>query len=259
MGSLRLTLLLRCGGERRMMELNAWKDAWVIFKKDLYTERLYLIWNVIFSLYIGAMFSFMLYSVDKAETDLHPMADFFMLMMVPMIGFFYSRRSFNYLRKDSYTQMLWYYRTLPIPAKTIMKSRYLQLIFMVFFSGFIFFTTIFCSFMLMKAEVSFFQFISFALTWIGYALFMNGLYIYMEFLKRGKVYFWMTMILLLVTAIVSAVIAVFHGNLVSYTMEISGRYFLLSPVMWGALLCGVLLLYLTGLLTMRKLMDRDLI
>jgi len=241
------------------MELKEWKDAWVIFKKDLYTNWLYLIWNVIFSLYIGGMLSFMLYSVNQAETDLLPLADFFMLMMVPMVGFFYSRRSFSYLKEDSYTQMLRYYRTLPIPAKTIMKSRYVQLIFTIIFNGFFFFSTIFFFLMLMKAEISFNHFISFTLTWIGYALFMNGFYIYLEFLKRGKIYFWMAMILFLVTAIVSVIIGVCHGNILKYTLDTSGRYLLLSPVMWGALLIGVLFLYLTGLLTSRKLTDRDLV
>jgi hypothetical protein len=241
------------------MELKAWKDAWVIFKKDLYTDRMYLIWNAIFMIYSGAMFSFMLYSVDHAETNIHPMADYLMLMMVPMIGFFFSRRSFNYLKEDSYTQMLRYYRMLPIPVKTVMKSRYIQLVITIIFNGIIFFSTIFFVFIIFNKDMSVTQYIAFAITWIGYALCINGLYIYLEFLKRGKIYFWLSMVLMLGMVVLTFVVAVLRSNLVKYTMDLSVRYALLSPIMWGTLLVGVLLLYLTGLLTTRKLTDRDLV
>lgn len=241
------------------MELKVWKDAWVIFKKDLYTDRLFLIWNAIFMIYGGGMFSFMLYSVDKADTILHPMADFLMLMMMPMVGFFFSRRSFSYLKEDSYTQMLWYYRTLPIPVKTVMKSRYIQLVITTIFNGIILFSTIFFVFMLENTDMSLIQFISFALTWIGYALFINGFYIYLEFSKKGKMYFWLSMLLMLGMVLITVVIAVLQGNLVKYTMDLSMHYALLSPIMWGTLLVGVLLLYFAGLLTTRKLTNRDLI
>ncbi|WMT41565.1 ABC-2 transporter permease [Paenibacillus sp. D2_2] len=241
------------------MELKAWKDAWVIFKKDLYTDRMYLIWNAIFMIYGGAMFSFMLYSVDHADTNIHPLADYLMLMMVPMIGFFFSRRSFNYLKEDSYTRMLCYYRTLPIPVKTVMKSRYVQLVFTIIFNSIILFSTIYFVFIFLNKEMSVIEYISFALTWIGYALIINGLYIYLEFLKRGKIYFWLGMLLMLSMVIITFAVAVLQGNLVKYTMDLSVRYALLSPIMWGTLLVGVLLLYFTGLLTIRKLTDRDLV
>lgn len=243
------------------MKLEGWKDAWVIFKKDVCSDRFYLIWNVMIMVYFGGMFSTMLYSVTKADEAFHPLADCLMLVLMPMIGFYFSRRSFSYLKEDSYTQMLWYYRTLPIPVKTIMKSRYIQLLAATLFNGIIFFGTIFVIFWIGELETSLspVQYISFALTWIGYALLMNGLYIHMELLNRGRIYFWLSCVLMLSKVVVSVVITLFHGNLLKYTIDISARYALLSPLMWGSLLIGALGAYWMGFHTMRKLNKRDLI
>lgn len=243
------------------MELKGWKDAWVIFKRDLCVDRFYLLWNVMFMLYFGVMFSTMLYSVSRDEGVFHPLADCLMLVLMPIVGFYFSRRSFSYLRENSYTQMLWYYRILPIPSRTIMKSRHLQLITSTIFNGFIFFGTIFLIHWIWKLEMNMgiVQFIAFAVTWLGYTLCINGLYIYMELLKKGKVYFWLSMVLMLGTVIVSVAISIFNGSLVRYTIDLSVRYSLLSPLMWGSLLLGFVMLYLMGILTVRKLNDRDLI
>ncbi|MCM3042616.1 hypothetical protein M3201_23450 [Paenibacillus motobuensis] len=244
-----------------MMKLEGWKDAWIIFKKDVCSDRFYLIWNVLFMLYFGGMFSAMLYSVVKFDDAFRPLADCLMLVFIPMIGFYFSRRSFSYLKEDSYTQMLWYYHTLPIPVRTIMKSRYIQLVVAILFNGILFFGAIVFIFWLggLETSLSPVQYISFALTWIGYALFINGLYIHMEFLNRGRIYFWLSCVLMLSMVVVSVVITLFHGNLLKYTIDISARYALLSPLMWGSLLIGALGAYWMGIQTIRKLNKRDLI
>ncbi len=243
------------------MKLEGWKDAWVIFKKDVCSDRFYLIWNVLFMLYFGGMFSTMLYSVVHSDDAFHSLADCLMLVLIPMIGFYFSRRSFSYLREDSYTQMLWYYHTLPIPVRTIIKSRYLQLIAALLFNGTFFFGVIFVIFWLGGLDINLgpFQYIAFALTWIGYALLINGLYIYMELLNKGKTYFWLSCVLMLSVVVISVVITLLHGNLLKYTMDVSARYALLSPLMWGTLLVGALGAYGMGLQTMRKLNKRDLV
>lgn len=142
-----------------------------------------------------------------------------------------------------------------------MKSRHLQLITSTIFNGFIFFGTIFLIHWIWKLDMNMgiVQFIAFAVTWLGYTLCINGLYIYMELLKKGKVYFWLSMILMLGTVVVSVAISIFNGSLVRYTIDLSVRYSLLSPLMWGSLLIGFVMLYLMGILTVRKLNDRDLI
>ncbi|MGG6313143.1 hypothetical protein [Paenibacillus macerans] len=236
--------------------MDSWKDAWVIFYKDLRSDRLFLIWNVIFMLYISLFLGFMVRSSAETGFVLNPMADFLMLSMIPFTGFFFSRRSFSYLKEDSYTQMLRYYRTLPIPLKTIMRSRLIQLGAMMLFNGIIFYVVFYA--IGLRRELDLGGFIAFALTWTGYGLFINGAFIYYELLKKGKVYLWMSLVLMAVFGFTAYAIDWFGGNLMSFTMDYSGRYVLLSPLMWGALVGGVLGLSLFGAMTRRKLAMRDL-
>ncbi|WP_334074737.1 MULTISPECIES: hypothetical protein [Paenibacillus] len=240
--------------------MKTWKDAWFIFRKDLRADRLYLIWNVIFMVYSGVMISFLFQSSEKAEVErvLTPMADFMALLLIPMIGFYFSRRSFNYLKEDSYTQMLLYYRTLPIPGRTIMRSRLIQLATAVVFNGAIFFAALYTMLYFMGEGIGFVQYISFALTWMGYALAMNGPYIFLEFLTRGRTYLWMTFALMFAVGALAFIIAWFDGSLLDFTLHQSGRFGLLSPVMWGCLAGGAILLILFSRITLRRLGGRDL-
>lgn len=240
--------------------MKTWKDAWFIFTKDLRTDRLYLIWNVVFMVYSGVMISFLFRSGEKAEAEriLTPVADFMALMLIPMIGFYFSRRSFSYIKEDSYTQMLLYYRTLPIPSRTIMRSRLIQLVTAMVFNGAIFFTALYTMLYFMGEEIAGAQYISFALTWMGYALAMNGPFIFLELLTKGRTYLWMTFAFMFVVGILAFVISWFNGSLLDFTLNQSGRFGLLSPVMWGCLAGGALLVFLFSRITLRRLGRRDL-
>ncbi|WP_435923830.1 hypothetical protein [Paenibacillus sp. DYY-L-2] len=239
--------------------MNTWKDAWVIFSKDLRIDRMYLIWNVIFMIYSGGMISMMIWSRDESGVRLlDPMADYLILMTVPMIGFYFSRRSFSYIKEDSYTKMLLYYKTLPIPAATIMKSRIIQLVTAMLFNGFIYFATIYLVFMGMGDKLSFDNFLALAITWIGYATALNGPFIYFELSRTGRVYLWLTFAIMLAVCVLAFIVAYLGGNILNFTMESSKRYGLLSPVMWGVLAGGIFMLALFCKLTLRKLGMRDL-
>ncbi|GJM74508.1 hypothetical protein HMSSN036_67240 [Paenibacillus macerans] len=168
-----------------MSVLNRWKDAWVIFKRDLHGDRLYLIWNVLFMLYMALMMSFMFEPGEREASFLKPLADFLMLLLIPFTGFYFSRRSFNYLKEDSYTQMLRFYRTLPIPADAVMLGRIIQLVTAIFFNGVLYFAALYLLSATLRSELSPAGYIAFALTWCGYGLLLNGAYIYFEFLKKA--------------------------------------------------------------------------
>ncbi|MNJ43474.1 hypothetical protein D3C77_384800 [compost metagenome] len=239
---------------------NTWKDGWIIFKRDFMLDRWHLIWNVLFMIYIALMSSVMVNPSSEAKSILNPMADFMLLTIIPFTGFYFSRRSFNYIKEDSYTRMLHYYRTLPIPGITIIKGRIIQLLTAMLFNGLFFYPVFY--FVLKNANGSLHsagQLLAFALTWTGYGLLVNGVYIYFEFLNKGRKYLWITFSLLLVTGFLAFIINWFDGNLLLLSLEQSKRYSLLSPLMWSALILGGMTLAVFCKITLTKLGKRDLI
>lgn len=239
--------------------MDSWKDAWFIFKKDLRNDRLYLIWNVIFMLYVALMLGSLVGAREETDYIMNPMSDFLMLMMVPFTGFFFTRRSFNYIKEDSYTQMLRYYRVLPIPLKTVIRSRLIQLGAAMLLNGILFYGSLYLVTYLMNGSgMGLGPYLGFCFTWMGYGLLINGLFIYFELLMKGKVYLWLTFLIMLVLGVVAFVTNWQGGNLFSFTLDNSRRYVLLSPLMWGSLIGGGLGLALLCSVTLRRLTKRDL-
>lgn len=244
-----------------MMSLNnTWKDAWVIFKRDLRLDRLYLFWNVLFMIYMAVAIGALATPSPRAGAYLDPLQDFMFFVLIPITGFYFSRRSFNYLKEDSYTRMLQYYRTLPIPAITVLRGRIIQLLTATLFNGLLFYPAYywlsgFTSDWLTDVG----RMLAFALTWTGYLLFINGIYIFFEFLSTGRRYLWISTLIALAAGIVAFLIHWFDGNALTYTLEQSKRYSLLSPLMWGMLILGGLSLALFCKMTLSKLGKRDLI
>ncbi|RCX16161.1 ABC-2 family transporter [Fontibacillus phaseoli] len=238
--------------------MNTWKDAWAIFLKDLRIDRMYLLWSVIFMIYTGGMIGVMLRGREAAGDVLDPMADFLMLILTPFLGFYFSRRSFSYIKEDSYTQMLLYYRTLPISDKTIMVSRLIQLVSALLFNGLILFSVIYSIFLVFDIEITLVQYLAFALTWIGYSLAMNGLFIHLEFTRKGRTYLWLTILLMIFMGGGAFVFTWFDGSLLNLTLDFSKRYGLLSPLMWGVLAGGVIVLGVSSSITRRTMHKRDL-
>lgn len=239
--------------------MDSWKDAWFIFKKDLRNDRLYLIWNVIFMLYVALMLGSLVGAREETDYVMNPMVDFLMLAMVPFTGFFFTRRSFNYIKGDTYTQMLRYYRVLPIPLKTVIRKRLIQLGAAMLLNSVLFYGGIYLVTKLMNnSGLGLGTFIVFALTWNGYGLLINGVFIYFELLKKGKVYLWLTFLLMLGLGLIAFAANWFGGNLMSFTLEFSRQHLVRSPLMWGTLAVGIVGLASLSSVTLRKLNQRDL-
>ena len=209
-------------------------------------------------IYTGVMIGIMLDGQTKAFEILSPFADFMLMMLIPMSGFYFSRRSFHYIRDDSYTKMLWYYRTLPISIDTIMKSRLIQLVSSLVGNGLILYTTLYISSSYLHTELNIGQMLLFIATWSGFALFVNGFYIYFELLFSGRKYLWMTfLILLLTTALVfSFNLLDFHlSTAVIQSVKTQGVG---SPYMWSMLTVGAVFLSIMLRIVRNKLRLRDL-
>lgn len=227
----------------------------MIVKKELGIDKIYLIWGLIFMLYMGGMVSLMMYGQLEQGGHMNLVSDFLMMALLSLLGLFFSRRSFSYIKDDTYTRMLFYYRTLPIPVETVMKSRFLQMIAAFLFNGVILFTTIR---VLFDMNMNGLQYAVFILTWLGYALAVNGIFIYFEFTTSGRTYMWITILLLLLFGLAAVICAISGFSLTEYSMQMSKEYGMVSPLMWGTLLGGGLLLAGFCALAVRKLSRRSL-
>lgn len=233
-----------------------WKDAWFIFTRDMRKDRLYLIFSVVFMIYTGFMLTAMIHSRIEAQFILNPIVDLMMMMMIPLIGFYFTRRSFCYIKEDSYSQMLMYYRTLPIPTEAIMISRYIQMGIAIILNGiFLFGVMYLIPFGL--SDMSFMNYLVFALTWVGFAIMINTIYIYFEFLHNGRMYLIQTFAVMLCSIIPALIIAALGGNLVLYSIECSERYGFASPLMWGSLIMGFIMIGTIGKITKYRLDQRS--
>ncbi|WP_410513311.1 hypothetical protein PaeBR_02280 [Paenibacillus sp. BR2-3] len=185
--------------------------------------------------------------------------DFMLMSLLPILGFTYSRRSFKYWSEDSYTKMLAYLQSLPIPIAVILCKRKLQALLSFALNGILYFGLIYALSGDLRTELSPLPYVVFALTWIGYGLVMTGVYVAIEFLCSGKIYCWMTILIMALCAGASLLVKLAGGNLLFYTISYSKEYGVASPLMWGSFLAGVISIQLLAKWTMQRLKKRDLV
>ncbi|GAB6992124.1 hypothetical protein [Paenibacillus pini] len=236
------------------------KQAWWITQKDIKNEKRYFFWTFIFAGYMAFTISIMIMGQSNADVRfLNPITDFMMLMIMTFLGFYFSRRSFKYLSEDSYTQMLIYFRTLPISPQIVMTYRLLQTFLALAINSIVFFGLLYVVSPSIQEQLAGMGYVAFILTWLGYAMITNAIYIYAEFLNRGKKYFWISSAFVPLMIVIALIINLCGGNLFNLTVEMSHQMGILSPLMWGMLLIGVISLYISSIVTLRKLQTRDLV
>lgn len=234
------------------------KQAWAITRQDFRNNPYSLLWTLLFIMYLGVTMSVVV-SIQLGESGaLNPAADFVMLVLPPLLGFVYNRRIFKYLQEDSYTHMLAFLRILPIPVSAVIMSRIQQTILAFIVNGVVFFSILFTLSGTLRVYAGTGFFVSFALTWIGYGMLIQAIYMYLEFLKKAKAYFWLSLVIMLICGMISVIVRIYGANLVSITAAFSKEWQLLSPVMWGALAIGSLAILASYRITLSKLVKRDL-
>jgi hypothetical protein len=237
-------------------DMNAWKQACWLTRSEMNKDRLQWLWTAIFMIYTGGMGGVML--LGQQQTDfLNPLADAYFLIMAPFQGFLFSRRSFRYIHDDSYTQMLAYYRRLPIPEQTVMWSRLQQSLMAFAYNGIFFYGSLYVV-GLHSEGFRWDQYLAFSVTWTGYGLLMTGFYIYGEFLHSGKKYLLLSMLFIPFTVVISILIRMTGSHGLQLVIDMSQSWSVLSPIMWIALVVGLAGLWLFSRLTLKKLSCRDL-
>ncbi|MWV45701.1 hypothetical protein GRF59_18975 [Paenibacillus sp. HJL G12] len=235
------------------------KRAWSMILKDLKGEKKYFMWTIVFAAYMAFTFGMAIRGQMEAPKYVSPVTDGLFLLLMPMLGFYFCRRSFKYLSEDSYTHMLAYFRALPISDHVVIAYRLMQSFLAFVINGIVFFGLMYWIAEPVRSEMTIAGYLALALTWIGYGILMTGPYMYFEFSNHGKAYFRSTFILLAVAVITAATIKLCGGNLLNFSIEMAAKWSLLSPIMWSMLAAAAASLTLFSRITLRKLRSRDLV
>ena len=235
------------------------RQAMRIVSKELKNDKLQIIWTILFMLYMGLVISYLINSLFE-ERFYNPFADFMMIMFSSMLGYSFSRRSFKFLMEDSYTQVLYYYRSVPVPTEAVIVSRAIFGIVSFAVNSVVFFGLVYFIAADLRTALNLAAYISFGLTWVGLGILVNGLHIYFENLISGKAYFWMTIGLLILIGFIILVLFLigFKFSLFYFVADASKKWELLSPVMWGSLLIGLAGYAGMCRLTYKRMLVRDL-
>ncbi|GIP28158.1 hypothetical protein J23TS9_32880 [Paenibacillus sp. J23TS9] len=235
------------------------KKAWSMILKDLKGEKKYFVWAFVYAAYMAFTFGMAVKGQMEAPEYVSPVIDGLFLLLMPMLGFYFCRRSFKYLSEDSYTQMLAYFRALPISDHVVIAYRLMQIFLAFIMNGIVFFGLMYWFAEPMRSEMSLAGYFALALTWIGYGIMMSGPYMYLEFSNHGKAYLRSTLMLLAAAVIAAVVIKICGGNMLLYSIELASRWSLLSPLMWAMLAAAAASLMFFSKITLRKLRSRDLV
>ncbi|WP_314587488.1 hypothetical protein [Paenibacillus terrigena] len=235
------------------------RDAWFLTKMEFGGLRYRNLFSFLMIAYITLMsipLTHGLHAIDKEPWPAHFFVDFYFLTLVPILGFIFNKKSFNYHRDDSYTVGLAHMRTMPISFQVMMTSRIIQLILPLVVNGTIYFTVQYLFAERLFDGMTLVQYISYALVWLGYAVLMSAVYIYTELTRSGKVYLGVT-IVLMVCIIAAALICWFTKvSVIVFTVEVAKQSPLLAPIIMS--LVSWIAIYISIIGVRRKLKTRDL-
>lgn len=236
--------------------MDVWKQAWWLTRNELSKDKLQWLWSAMFMIYSGSMSGIMLLGQEKSSF-INPIVDSFFMIIIPLQGYMFCRRNFRFFQEDSYTQMLAYYRRLPISNETVMWSRIQQSLIAFTYNGFFYYASIYLV-RLQNEGFQWDQYLAFALTCTGFGLLITGFYILGEFLNSGKKYMVISILFIPIMVGAALLIRMTDSYGLMIVVEASKSDGLLSPIMWVSILCGMLSVWLCSRLTLKKLVHRDL-
>ncbi|MDO3412617.1 hypothetical protein QWJ34_22820 [Saccharibacillus sp. CPCC 101409] len=233
------------------------RQAWLIVVRELRIDRYYLLASLLFILYMAVFAGLMISALDR-EPRFSLLADLLFWLAVSGIGYYFSKRIFKYITQDSYTHMLAYYRTLPIPPQALALARILQMVMSFIVNGIVFFGLMYTLYGELRQLLGIGAYIGFALTWTGLALLTNALYIVMECLMKGKAYFWYSFVLMIGVTAIMLILRLTGIHPLEESIRTSARLGMASPVMWLLLAAGIASAYWAYRTIVRRLPKRNL-
>lgn len=223
--------------ERRNKMGGIWRQVWLILGREFKIDRYYLLGSLLFIVYMG-FFGGLMMGQLREQPGLSFLANMMFWIIASMIGYYFSRRIAKYIAEDSYTNTLAYYRSLPIGVEALVWARIAQLLLATLFNGILLFTIMYLSAAGLREQLDLGAYVVFALTWTGFGLLLNSLYIAMEFLLRGRAYFWNSLILMAVLMLTALALHLSGVHVVASSISMSAERGAASPAMWVLLALG---------------------
>ncbi|QJD86824.1 hypothetical protein [Cohnella herbarum] len=172
-------------------------------------ERFGMVFTLLFSVYLGFIISTtvdaLLDSSEEVPKWLNVMADWIYLMMFPTFGMVMNKAAWGMWRDDFYSKRLAHWRSMPIPAASIVKARMLQSAIMLPVIGTVFMVLQYAVAPHLRESVSPLQWIENGIVWACYGLVLIAVYVWLELGFSGKwycIYYFGIMFLMAVVSIV---------------------------------------------------------
>ncbi|OIB00644.1 hypothetical protein AK95_26110 [Paenibacillus sp. LC231] len=234
-------------------------NALKIVKKDFASDKLQILWTMLFMVYMGFATSVIIDNqFEHLDEYINPFTDFMLVFYAPLLGFLFSRRSFRYLNEDSYTRMLYFYRSIPVPASAIFVSRLMNSLIAFTINGIVLFGIVYAIGNHIRDAIDIPSYIAFVLTWIGIGFLITGPYIYWENMCSGKAYFRNSLLVMVLTAGSAVLLSLLGYSIFEFVAKAAMKWGLLSPVMWGSLIVGLGAMLLMSKFTYARQQTRDL-
>ncbi|MCD1259698.1 hypothetical protein B5M42_012725 [Paenibacillus athensensis] len=227
------------------------KQAWWLARKELQPTTYSIVLNMLFYLYAAGVILSM--SVQLGDTDtsggMRPFTgivlNFFVMAILPNLGFLISRRYMTYRTTDVFTKKLAFMRQLPIPLAVIVSSRFMQLLVTLVPMALV----LFAGYGIVAAAlklVSFgtLQFVGFFVFWIGYSIVFGSLNLYWELGLTGRQYFNRCMMMVPVYITAAVILWLWLGESVwtrslSWVDDTHGLISLLSLAIAALVVLGI--------------------
>jgi hypothetical protein len=236
--------------------MSGWKAVWAIARSEWKRERYGMLFTLLFALYGGGLCGFLLNALlgpDDAPSVLYVMVDWMYLMMLPVCGLLFNRTAWAISRDDVYTKKLAHWRTMPIPAEKILQARLLQGIILVLVIGFAFLMLQYAIAPALREQVSITQWLAVGTIWLGYALLINGFFIWIEMGCSGKRYVRLYLTFMIVTMVVPVSLTLGGFHLFRYTLrEIEAGHYGWMLLGFAAAIAALYTGYRATLARMRK-------
>lgn len=234
-------------------------NAMKIVKKDFASDKLQFIWTILFMLYMGFAAGVVINEqFEHLQGYISPFVDSIMVIFTPFMGMLFTRKSFKYLSEDSYTRMLYFYRSIPVPSSAIFVGRVINTLIAFGVNGLVYYSFIYTIGNQLRGAMAVPEYIAFALTWVGIGFLLTAPNIYWEHMCSGKVYLRNNFLMMGATVVPIITLNLLGFSIFRFTANASIRWGLLSPVMWGSLVIGLGILVLMSRLTYLRQQTRDL-
>lgn len=241
------------------------KDAWYLASHELKNKWLVHLGSILLYGYCGLALNTMVGPLTAAldsraaSVFLALASNFFILTVVSSLGFSFTKEYMSYWKTDAFTKRLFFLKTMAVSNRVIIYSRFLQILIMVIVMSVAFYS---CNYAILaifgRTVPDLGDFVSLALTWMGYSIVMGSLCVYWELGVHGKAYLLRSLILLPVYAISAYLlwIAAAGRPIWIVTMEWVRHYGLLIPMI--SLLLAAAAVYVSGHMLAKRLNQRDL-